>query len=171
MKGPEAHPAPAADRAEPEARTPSKAPLPDGPVLLFDGLCNLCNGAVHFVLDHERSASLRFAPLQSDLARALVENAFGPDEASALLGGATGQGALDSMVLVDGPRGFTRSTAALHVVRHLAAPYRWLFALIVVPRPLRDVVYGWIGRNRYRWFGKTETCRVPTPALRARFLA
>jgi predicted DCC family thiol-disulfide oxidoreductase YuxK len=143
----------------------------DGPVVLFDGLCNLCNGSIQFVVDHERAPSLRFAPLQSDLAKELLESAFGEAEARRLIGGATGEGDPDSIVLVDGARGWTHSTAALHIARHLRAPWRWLAALILVPRPLRDLVYWWIGRNRYRWFGKSETCRVPTPELRARFLA
>jgi predicted DCC family thiol-disulfide oxidoreductase YuxK len=143
----------------------------EGPVVLFDGLCNLCNGMIQFVVDHERSPSLTFAPLQSELAKELLERAFGADKTRQLIGGATGEGDPDSIVLVDGIEGWTHSSAALRVARHLRAPYRWLAVLLLVPRPLRDMVYRWIGRNRYRWFGKSETCRVPTPELRARFLA
>ncbi|MBX3201270.1 MAG: thiol-disulfide oxidoreductase DCC family protein [Labilithrix sp.] len=148
-----------------------KEHAPGAPVVLFDGRCNLCNGTIQFIVDHERAATLRFAPLQSDVARAVLEQAFGRDEARRLVGGATGDGDPDSVVLVDGARGYTHSTAGLRIAAHLRAPYRWLLALLLVPRPLRDLVYRWIARNRYRWFGKSETCRVPTPALRARFLA
>ena len=144
---------------------------PDGPVVLFDGLCNFCNGTIQFIVDHEGAPTLRFAPLQSALARDLLEVAFDSKEATALIEGPRGAGDPDSVVLVDGTRGFTHSTAALRIALHLRAPYRWLFALVVVPRPLRDLVYRWFARNRYRWFGKSETCRVPTPELRARFLS
>ena len=147
------------------------APQQEGPIVLFDGLCNFCNGTIQFVVDHELTPSLRFAPLQSELAQELLERAFGPEQAKTLREGATGSGDPDSIVLVDGDRGWTHSTAGLRIFRHLRAPYRWLFALVVVPRPIRDVVYRWIARNRYRWFGKSETCRIPTPELRSRFLA
>ncbi|HVH44863.1 MAG TPA: DCC1-like thiol-disulfide oxidoreductase family protein [Labilithrix sp.] len=145
--------------------------LPDGPTVLFDGKCNLCNGSIQFVLDHERAPDLRFAPLQSNVARALLERAFGPDAAEALVRGATGSGDPDGLVVIEGARGWTHSDAALHIARYLRAPYRWLVAFAIVPRGLRDLVYRWIAKNRYRWFGKTETCRVPSPDLRARFLA
>jgi predicted DCC family thiol-disulfide oxidoreductase YuxK len=141
------------------------------PVVLFDGVCNLCNGAVQFIIDHERRPDLRFAPLQSELAEKLLHETFGPEEAERLRQGATGSGDPDSIVLVEDGRGFTHSTAALRVARHLKAPWRWVWAGILVPRLLRDAIYRWIARNRYRWFGTSETCRIPTPELRARFLA
>ena len=143
----------------------------EGPVVLFDGVCNLCNGAVQFVIDHETTSSLRFAPLQSELAKELLERAYGVEEAARLRKGTTGGGDPDSIVVVEGTRGFSHSTAALRIARHLRAPYSWLFAFVIVPRPIRDLVYRWIARNRYRWFGTTDACRVPTPELRARFLA
>lgn len=143
----------------------------DGPVVLFDGMCNFCNGTVQFVIDHERAPNLRFAPLQSDFARNLLERTFGLEEAKRLLGGNIGEGDPDSVVLIENGRGFTHSAAGLRLLGHLRAPYRWLSVFLIVPRPLRDAVYRWVGRNRYRWFGKTETCRIPTPDLRTRFLA
>jgi len=145
--------------------------MAEGPVVLFDGVCNFCNGAIQFIVDHEHAPRLRFAPLQSEVARELLERVFGAEEAIRLLRGATGEGDPDSVVLVEDGRGYTHSTGALRIAAHLRAPYRWLSALVVVPRFLRDAVYRWIGRNRYRWFGKTETCRIPTPELRARFLS
>ncbi len=145
----------------------------DGPIVLFDGVCNLCNGAIQFMIDHERDREprLRFAPLQSDLARSLLECAFGEDRALALRNGLTGSGDPDSLVLVEGTLGYTHSTGALRIARHLEVPLRWLYLLVIVPRPLRDLIYRFIARNRYRWFGKSETCRIPTPDLRARFIA
>jgi predicted DCC family thiol-disulfide oxidoreductase YuxK len=143
----------------------------DAPVVLFDGFCNLCNGTVQFIVDHERTPELRFAPLQSELAQELLESAFDAEGARRIREGATGGGDPDTIVLVEGTKGFTHSTAGLRIARRLRAPWSWLSVFVVVPRPLRDLVYRFIARNRYRWFGKSETCRVPTPELRGRFIA
>ena len=131
----------------------------EAPVILFDGVCNLCNGSVNFVIDHDPEAYFRFASLQDDAAQPLLRaHGLTPDY-------------LDSVVLVEDGKLYRDSTAALRIARKLGAPWSWLYALIVVPRPLRDLVYGYIARNRYRWFGKQDSCRIPTPELRARFLA
>lgn len=127
------------------------------PVVLFDGTCNLCNGSVQFIIDHERAPTLKFASLQSDAARTLLGAELPPGDP-------------ESVMLVEDGRTYSHSTAALRIARYLRAPWRWLVVLVVVPRFLRDAVYRFIARNRYRWFGKSETCRVPTPELRARFL-
>ena len=145
------------------------APKPDlrGSVVLFDGVCNLCNSAINFILDHEDArlaagpSALRFASLQSEAGQALA----------ALHGVSIPEGDPDSVLLVEEGKVFDRSLAALRVARHLSWPWKLVYAFIVVPRPLRDVVYKWIARNRYRWFGKRDVCRVPTPELRARFLS
>jgi predicted DCC family thiol-disulfide oxidoreductase YuxK len=128
------------------------------PVVLFDGVCNLCNGSVQFIITHDPAAHFRFAALESEAARRLL----GECELSGPLP--------DSVALVEGGSVYTRSTAALRIARRLAFPCPLLYALIVVPRPLRDVVYNLIARNRYRWFGKRDACMVPTRELRARFL-
>src|SRR5688572_26207630 len=96
----------------------------EGPVVLFDGVCNLCNGAVQFIVDHERAEEprLRFAPLQSDVAAQLLEGAFGAQEAKRLREGATGNGDPDSIAVVEDGKGYTHSTAALRIARHLRAP-------------------------------------------------
>jgi predicted DCC family thiol-disulfide oxidoreductase YuxK len=143
----------------------------DAPVVLFDGVCNFCNASIQFIVDHERAPRLRFAALQSDFAATLLERVFGAEQAKRLREGATGDGDPDSIVLIEGDRGYTHSTAGLRIVRYLRAPYRWAFGLVLVPRFIRDAVYRLIARKRYRWFGRSETCRVPTPELRKRFLA
>jgi predicted DCC family thiol-disulfide oxidoreductase YuxK len=140
-------------------------------VVLFDGTCNFCDGAVHFVVDHERGAELKFAALQSDAGEKLLVDALGEERARAIRSGTDGSGDPDGVVFLEDGKAYTHSTAALRVARHLRAPWRWFRFLWIVPRPLRDVVYRWFARNRYRWFGKSETCRVPTPELRARFLS
>lgn len=122
-------------------------------------------------MDHERPDSeLKFAALQSEVAEKLLVDAFGDERARAIRSGTDGSGDPDSVVFIDDGKAYTHSNGALRVARHLRAPWRWLRFFVVVPRPLRDLVYRWFARNRYRWFGKTETCRVPTPELRARFL-
>ncbi len=136
-------------------RDPSEAPI-----LLFDGVCNLCHAAVRFVLAHERAETIRFASLQSGFARRLLE-AEGralpqPGEAPA------------SMIFVEAGRLYEASDAALQVARHLRAPYRLLAWARLVPRPIRDAVYRFVARHRYRWFGTRDACLLPTDALRDR---
>lgn len=131
---------------------------PTGPVLLFDGVCVLCSATVRFVLAHERDAAIRFATMQSRAGQALLAAHQMPITD------------WDSVVFVVDGRPLTRSAAAFAVARHLRAPWRWLRALAIVPRPLRDRVYDWIARNRFRWFGRRDSCLVPDPATRARFL-
>lgn len=130
------------------------------PVLLFDGVCNLCNGAVAFVIRRDARARFRFAPLQSPAADALLASL-----------GVSRAGLPDSFVLVEDGRVHLRSTAALRVARGLRFPWPLLGVLLVVPRFLRDPLYDFVARNRYRWFGKRDECMVPTAELQARFLA
>lgn len=139
-------------------------------LLLFDGVCNFCNGAVLFIVDRDPSERFVFAALQSDVgvqtlrAHHLVEN-----EPSPTAGG--GEPDLDSIVLVEGDRAYTRSTAALHVAKGLKWPWPVLYyAFIWLPAPLRDAAYSYFARHRYAWFGKSDQCRIPTPELRRRIL-
>jgi len=128
------------------------------PVILFDGVCNLCNGLVQFVIARDRAGRFQFAALQSDSARRLLS---GIDRSTVLP---------DSVVLVDGGRVYTRSSAALRIARGLPFPWSLARVLNFVPRPLRDKAYDFVARNRYRWFGRKSVCMVPTPERRARFL-
>jgi predicted DCC family thiol-disulfide oxidoreductase YuxK len=146
----------------PSSAVPLAAP-PDAPVLLFDGECNFCNATVLFVVDRDPAAVIRFAALQSGAAaRALT--AAGADAAAE-------QRDLDTVVLLEGGRMHVRSTAALRVARRLAWPWPLLYyAFILVPAPVRDLAYRLVARNRYRWWGRSAECRVPTPELRARIL-
>ncbi|MFB6183572.1 MAG: thiol-disulfide oxidoreductase DCC family protein [Haloarculaceae archaeon] len=131
----------------------------DHPVLLFDGVCNLCNGTVQFVIEHDPEGIFRFAPLQSDVAGDLLAERGRPREYA------------ESFVLVDGDDWYTKSDAALRVVRRLGVPWSLLSAFLVVPRPLRDAVYDFVAEHRYEWFGKRESCMVPTDDVTDRFLA
>lgn len=129
-----------------------------GALVIFDGVCNFCIGSVNFVLRHEASHDLRFAPVQSSTGTQLVrELGFDPHDAK-------------TFVLVDGGKAYVRSAAAIRVARYLRWPWRALVAIWIVPRPIRDWVYNRFAANRYRWFGRKESCMVPTPELRRRFV-
>jgi predicted DCC family thiol-disulfide oxidoreductase YuxK len=131
----------------------------DAPALiLFDGVCNLCNGFVGFIVDRDPAGFFHFASLQSDYGRAALENHSLPS------------GALDSVVLVQGGRVHVRSDAVLRIARHLGGGWPLLAAFRIVPRPIRDFVYDWVAANRYQWFGRQEACMLPTPELLGRFL-
>jgi predicted DCC family thiol-disulfide oxidoreductase YuxK len=128
-------------------------------IVLFDGVCNLCNDTVRFVLARDLEGRFKFAPLQSGAGRALLTK-YGLS--ADLLG---------TVVLIEDGRAFERSDAALRIAAGLGGAWLALGALRLVPRPLRDALYDWIARNRYRWFGRREECALPTPDQRHRFLA
>jgi len=128
------------------------------PVVLFDGVCNLCNGSVRFVIERDPHKHFQFAPLQSETATTLIGGTANPLAMP------------DSIVLVDDGRLYVRSTAALRIARRLRFPWPLLWVFMAVPRPLRDWVYDVIARHRYGWFGKRDTCMVPTKEIRDRFL-
>ena len=130
----------------------------DGPILLYDGTCGLCDHSVRFVLRHDRAGRFRFAALQSDVGGDLLERH------------GLRRDYFDSLVLIDGDGAHTHSDGALRIVRHLPIPWRWAGVGRVVPRRLRDWAYGVVARWRYRVFGKVEACRVLSPEERGRFL-
>ncbi|MDP6087449.1 MAG: DCC1-like thiol-disulfide oxidoreductase family protein [Nitrospinota bacterium] len=129
-----------------------------GALVLFDGVCNLCNASVTFIIDRNPADRFRFASLQSEFGEEQIRRRrlSGP--------------ILSSLVLIEGGRCFTRSTAALRIARRLTLPWNLLYGLLLIPAPVRDIVYAWIARNRYRWFGKSDACRHPTSDLARRFL-
>ena len=127
-------------------------------VVLFDGVCNLCTASVQFVIQRDSRKRFRFASLQSAVAREL-------------LGGPEAEGGrLDSVFLIAGGRIYRRSSAALHIARRLDGFWPLLSVLLLIPRPLRDAVYDWIGRRRYRMFGRRELCWTPNREIAERFL-
>jgi predicted DCC family thiol-disulfide oxidoreductase YuxK len=128
-------------------------------VLLFDGVCHLCDGAVKFVLAHDRAERVHFAPIQGELGRRLYA-AHGLDAE-----------APDTMLLVTRERAFRESDAVIEIGRRLGGAWKLAVLGKVIPRGLRDAAYFFVARNRYKWFGKHETCLMPTPELRRRMLA
>ncbi len=128
------------------------------PIILFDGVCNLCNGAVNFIIDRDPEARFRLAALQSDVGQSILrEHQLSTAD-------------FDTIVLVEGDTIFSKSTAALRISKRLSGGWPLFYMLIIIPRWFRDWVYNWVSRNRYKWFGKQEACRIPTPELRSRFL-
>lgn len=127
------------------------------PILLFDGVCNLCNAAVDFLIKRDREKRFRYASLQSETGKKLIREFTVPAET-------------DSVVLVHWGRVYTESGAALEIARLLPYPWKLAYVFKIVPRPLRDNMYRWIARNRYRWFGKRETCRLPTQEEKELFI-
>lgn len=127
-------------------------------IILFDGVCNLCNGAVTFIIKRDKDDRFRYAALQSEVGRTLADK-HGIDTSKT-----------DSIVLIDDDHHYTKSSAALGIARYLSGGYPLLYGLMILPTFLRDRMYDVIARNRYRWFGKRESCMVPTPELKAKFL-
>jgi len=125
-------------------------------IVLFDGVCSFCDQSVHFVLDRDRRGRFAFAALQSDVGSELAAR--------------HGIRGVTSMVLIEGDRAYTESTAALRVARRLDGAWPLLYGLIVVPKRLRDAAYRAFAQRRYQWFGQLNACRVPTPETRGRFL-
>ena len=128
------------------------------PVVLFDGVCNFCEGSVRFIIDRDPQGMFRFASLQSETGLRLARE-HGGDASE-----------LNTMMLIQEGKLYKRSGAALRIARGLRFPWFLAWAFIVVPPFIRDALYGIVARNRYRWFGKKETCMIPTPEIRERFL-
>ena len=131
------------------------------PIILFDGVCNLCNSVVRWVIARDTEKRFVFASLQSDAARRELEKILRHDEIEALP---------ESIVLVDSDGVHVRSTAAMRIARGLGGPYALLGLGVVLPRPARDAIYSVVARKRYRWFGRREICMIPTLDVAERFL-
>lgn len=137
---------------------PSEHPVVPTPLILYDGVCPLCTASVIFVIKRDPRKRFHFAALQSPLGQMLLARYGLPHDE------------FTTFVLITEDGHDTRSTAALKVARELGGPWRLLYALIVVPMPLRDMIYRVVARHRYRWFGKRETCLVPSADIQDRFV-
>jgi predicted DCC family thiol-disulfide oxidoreductase YuxK len=127
-------------------------------IVLFDGVCNFCNGSVNFIIKRDKENYFKFAPLQSKIGEELLQK-YEIDKAET-----------DSVILIEDEKAYTHSTAALRIARKLNGVWSWLYAFIIVPRGLRDFLYRLFAKNRYRLFGKQDACMMPTPEIRQRFL-
>jgi predicted DCC family thiol-disulfide oxidoreductase YuxK len=127
-------------------------------IILFDGVCNFCNSTVNFVLKQDKKNILLFAPLQSEAAQKILEQYQ------------LSKSNFDSFVFVDGDKIYIKSSAALKVMGKLSWYWKWTQVFWIVPKPLRDWVYNFVSKNRYKWFGKKEQCMIPKQEVRKRFL-
>lgn len=128
-------------------------------IIFFDGVCNLCNASIDFVIQRDKHDKFLVGALQEGFSKKILSN-FDVREDY-----------LDSLVLLEKGKIYYKSTAALKIARRLSGLWPALYPLIFLPKFLRDPIYNWIGSNRYRWFGKKSTCRLPTPAEKAKFLS
>ena len=146
-------------------------------IILFDGVCNLCNASVNFIIDHDSQKKFHFASLQSGFAQDLIQNSTSKNKLF------TSKGllplnddlqkelnSLNSIIYFEDNIFYQKSDAALRIAKHLDGMYKFIFFGKIIPTRLRDYIYEYIARNRYRWFGKSEACRMPTPELKERFL-
>jgi predicted DCC family thiol-disulfide oxidoreductase YuxK len=127
-------------------------------IVLFDGVCNYCNAMVNFAIRNDKNAVLRFTALQSETGMALRKK-FNIDLA------------IDSLIFIEHNKAFTYADAALKICRHLDWPAKMLSAFAIIPSFICNPVYKWIAKNRYKWFGKKETCMIPTPDVKSRFIS
>ena len=127
-------------------------------IVLFDGVCNFCNASINFVIERDSAGYFKFAPLQSEIGEELIAK-HGIDTSET-----------DSLILVEDGKVYTHSTGALRIARKLDGPWSWAYALIAVPRPIRNAFYRLFAKYRYKLFGRQDACMMPTPEIRARFL-
>jgi predicted DCC family thiol-disulfide oxidoreductase YuxK len=127
-------------------------------VILFDGVCNFCNGTVNFLLRQDKKKRFRFAALQSEAGQKLLAQYGLPKEN------------LDTFILLDRGNVYKRSTAVLRVGNKLPWYWQWTRVFWLAPKFLRDGVYNLVAKNRYKWFGKKDACMVPAPGVKSRFL-
>ncbi|MGG1573025.1 thiol-disulfide oxidoreductase DCC family protein [Fictibacillus sp. NRS-1165] len=130
----------------------------DGSILLFDGVCNFCNGIVNFLIRQDKKGRISFGSLQSDAGQELLREFRLPQQD------------FESLVYIKDCRIYQKSTAALEIARDLGGLWIAAYILVVIPKPLRDGLYFWIAKNRYRWFGRKDHCMIPTPEIRERFI-
>ncbi len=131
----------------------------DKQLILFDGVCNLCNASVKYVIKHDKKDIFRFAPIQSEVGQEIVIK-HNIDTSKT-----------DSILLFSIKNGLSyKSTAALLIVKHLGFPRNILVLFLIIPPFIRHWVYDYIAKNRYKWYGKRESCMIPTPELQAKFL-
>lgn len=128
------------------------------PIILFDGVCNFCNSAVNFTIKRNSKSDIVFAPLQSEAGRKLLKQYNLPSED------------MQSFIFIEDGKAYKQSTAALKVCRHLSGLWPLCYGFIIVPEFIRDGIYNWIAKNRYKWFGVREQCMIPSPDVKARFL-
>ncbi|MBS4193511.1 thiol-disulfide oxidoreductase DCC family protein [Lederbergia citri] len=129
-----------------------------GAIILFDGVCNFCNSSVQFIIKRDPNGYFHYASLQSEFGQSLLNKYKVPSN-------------VNSLVLIEKNAAYFKTTAALRICKKLNSPLKWLYSFIVVPAPVRNVFYNIFAKYRYKWFGKNESCMLPPPEIRKRFLS
>ena len=132
--------------------------MTEQPIILFDGVCNFCNSAVNFTLKRNKKANIMFAPMQSGAGAKILQQ-YNLD-----------QNDMKSFIFIDNGVVYKQSTGALRVCKYLSGLWPICYGLIIIPKFIRDGIYNWIAKNRYKWFGQKQACMIPTPEVKARFL-
>lgn len=128
------------------------------PIILFDGVCNFCQSSVQFIIKRDPNAYFMFASLQSDIGQSLLKkNGI--------------SSTTDSIILIENGKAYDKSTAVLRICQSLTGFWKYTYVFIILPLPLRDLVYNIVAKNRYKWFGRKENCIIPSPDTRKRFLS
>lgn len=131
--------------------------MDEQPIVFFDGVCNLCNSAIQWIICHDPKARIQFAPFQSEAGQNLIEKTILKQE-------------IRSVILRDERHVYYKSTAVLRMCRYLKGFWKLCVVFLIIPRPIRDFIYDYIAKNRYKWFGKRSQCMVPTKENKERFL-
>lgn len=126
-------------------------------IILFDGECNFCDHGVQFIIKRDPTGIYKFASLQSTMGLKLLKEHHVPED-------------VDSFILIEDNKYHEKSSAALRVCKNLTGIWKLFFIFLLIPKPLRDIVYDVIAKNRYKWFGKKNSCMIPSPEIRARFI-
>ena len=126
-------------------------------IVLFDGVCNFCDSSVQFILKRDTKGIFKFASLQSEVGTQIIKQYEIPKD-------------IESFVLIDDEKAYYKSTAALLLSKDLKWPWKAMYIFMIVPSPIRNIFYHVIANNRYKWFGKKESCRLPSPEVRSRFI-
>jgi predicted DCC family thiol-disulfide oxidoreductase YuxK len=127
-------------------------------IILFDGVCNLCNSTVNFIIDHDKNNRFKFASLQSAYGQSVIKRFNLTNQY------------LDTLVLLEGEKVYLRAVAVLRILKHLGGVYRLAYIFIIIPSPILNFFYNIVAKYRYRWFGKRDTCRVPDESLKQKFI-
>lgn len=128
------------------------------PVVLFDGVCNLCNSSINYIIDRDKSGYFKFAALQTDAGKQLLSQYNLPAQD------------YKSIVLIQNNRVYSKSTAVLHICKRMSGLWPLFYGFIILPKFLRDPLYDVVAKNRYHWFGKLDSCKIPTKELASRFI-
>lgn len=132
--------------------------MQEHPIVFFDGVCNFCNYWVNFAIRRDPAKKMRFSPFQGETAKQILPR-YGITHKT-----------INSVIFIEKERAYTQSSAAIRICRHLTGGWKLFYGLMIIPKLIRDPFYNLIARNRYRWFGKKDSCMIPSPDLLERFL-